>query len=62
MSYSMKQLLDQRDAMKSRLMESRREKPEDVKSHEIMLDVIAQIQYDIDKLLVQHRIERKKGN
>jgi hypothetical protein len=55
----MKQLLDQRDAMKFRLLESRREKPEDVKSHEIMLEVISQIQYDIDKLLAQHRIERE---
>lgn len=62
MTYSMKQLLDQRDAMKERLLESRKERPEDAKSHEIMLDVIAQIQYDIDKLLVQHRIESKKGN
>jgi hypothetical protein len=43
-------------------LESRKERPDDVKSHEIMLDVIAQIQYDIDKLLVQHRIESKKGN
>lgn len=59
MSYSMKQLLDQRDAMKCRLLESRKEKSEDVKSHEIMLEVIAQIQYDIDKLLAQHRIERE---
>jgi len=61
MSYSMKQLLDQRDAMKFRLLESRREKPEDVKSHEIMLEVISQIQYDIDKLLVKHRIEREEN-
>jgi hypothetical protein len=57
----MKQLLDQRDAMKFRLLESRREKPEDVKSHEIMLEVISQIQYDIDKLLVKHRIEREEN-
>lgn len=62
MAYSMKQLLDQRDAMKERLFECRKERPDDVESHEIMLDVIAQIQYDIDKLLVQHRIESKKGN
>ena len=62
MTYSMKQLLDQRDAMKERLFECRKERPDDVKSYEIMLDVIAQIQYDIDKLLVQHRIESKKGN